>query len=214
MASMAMGYAFLENHLIGTAVDCGVGSMLTYKETQVITTKICLWGEAQQRSSCLVWQRSSRDVLSGETQWLWGCQALPSQTRGACVPKTLSQISISGTVWSLGLSWSRWLRCDYIDTDNLQAIKQIPPPCFSRFASAPKCCKTGWHLGLWINSPLAFSLLILNMCYHINIICRCLLFFFPCQKAACLCTAIVRWQKLFHLWICLFDWPTEQQSKR
>lgn len=42
MASMAMGYAFLENHPIGTAVDCGVGSMLTYKETQVIATKICL----------------------------------------------------------------------------------------------------------------------------------------------------------------------------
>lgn len=36
-------------------------------------------------------------------------------------------------------------------------------------------------------------------------------FFASCQEAACLCTAIVRWQKLFHLQIYL--WLTKQQRR-
>lgn len=42
MGSMTMGCTFLESHLIGTVVDCGVGSLLTYEETQVMVTKGCL----------------------------------------------------------------------------------------------------------------------------------------------------------------------------
>lgn len=37
-------------------------------------------------------------------------------------------------------------------------------------------------------------------------------YFFSCQEAVCLCTAIVRWQKLFHLWVCLFD-PQSNKGK-
>lgn len=33
-----------------------------------------------------------------------------------------------------------------------------------------------------MSAPLAFSLLILNMCYHINVICSRLFFFFPVKR--------------------------------
>lgn len=105
----------------------------------------------------------------------------------ACGPKEpvwvqrLGNCLVSGSclkwmteVW---LHWHRWSA----------SHKTKIPTLFFPELSLPKCCKTGWHLGLWMSAPLAFSLLILNMCYHINVICSRLLFFFLSRGSLSVC---------------------------
>lgn len=105
MASMAMGYTFLENHLISTAVDCAVGSVRTCKETH-------RW----------LLPKSVSEEKPGST----------ARARFGSDRQEMGSLVRRGGCWSLGLRWSRWLRCDCSGTDNLQAIKHTLPPWFSQ----------------------------------------------------------------------------------